>query len=147
MQSTTFAFCLVCLVGVTLACQSTGPTEELSHAAAMFRCGPVDQVGTAIQLANGPISAAQVPPNGVEVVIWEPVNALAGRTWRMNTDTAGARYVVGGDAHVSARSGHVTVTDVDGSNNVEGIVDLHFPSFRVATHFYAPWIGNGGTCP
>lgn len=147
MQSTTFALCLVSLAGVTLACQSTGPEEELSHAAAMFRCGPVDQGGTAILLASDPISAAQLPPNLVEVVIWEPVNALAGRTWTMNTDTAGARNVVGGDAYESAASGHITVTGVDGSKKVEGVVDLHFPSVRVATHFNAPWIGNGGTCP
>lgn len=146
MLAKSFIPSLSSIAAITVACGPSVPIPEFSHAAAMFRCAPVDQAGTAIVLANHPINPAQPPSPYVQVTIWETVAALAGRSWSMNTDTAGAWYVVGGDGVVSAVAGSVTVTSVDPAKSVKGAVDLQFP-WSVVTEFNAPWINNGVTCP
>ncbi len=142
-----YKFWIITFTAVTLvACEATSPLQE-THAVAMFRCGPADQGGTAILLTPDPISPLHPPTSQVEVMIWESVTTLAGRTWSMNTDTAGAWNIVGGDGLESATSGHITVTSVDAAKTVVGSVELHFPSTTVVTDFNARWVENGVTCP
>jgi len=142
-----YRFWIITFTAVALvACEATSPLQE-TQAVAMFRCGPADQGGTAILLTPDPISPLYPPASRVEVTILASVTTLAGRTWNMNTDTAGAWNIVGGDGLESATSGHITVASVDAARTVTGSVELHFPSTTVATDFTAPWVENGVTCP
>lgn len=143
-----YKFWCVTITVVTLACEATGKFRLTPpQAIAMFACGPADQGGTAILLTPDPTSPLYPPSSQVEVTIWQGVTTLGGRTFSMNTDTAGARNIVGGDAGESATSGYITVTSVDAAKTVAGSVELHFPSSTFVTDFFASWVENGVTCP
>ena len=136
---------MVSFAALAVACGPSGPTNELRYAAAMLGCGPVDQPTTIIVLAREPIQPAQLPDDAVRVIIHEPVDTLAGRTWQIG-DKAGAFYIVGGDGIVSATTGSVTVTHVDATKRVDGGVNLLFSSWLLVTEFSAPWIETGVRC-
>src|SRR5689334_24704450 len=97
---------LVSFATLAVACGPSGPTTELRYAAAMLGCGPVDQPTTLIVLAREPIQHAQLPYDAVRIILHEPLDTLAGRTWQIG-DRAGAFYLVGGDVQVSATTGSV----------------------------------------
>jgi hypothetical protein len=148
MRAKRFVLRLSSVLVAMVGCGVVDPDRDLSHAAAMFQCGPADGPTTVIVLAHDPVVFAQPSYPHVSVVISHEVSALAGRTWEMPSDTgAAAWYITGPGNAQSAVSGHVVVTSVDNTNKVEGAVELQFPSRLVATQFSAPWINSGVTCP
>jgi hypothetical protein len=62
--------------------------------------------------------------------------------------TAGcaAWYAERPDRFEAVMSGTIRVTSVDSANNVEGSVDLQFPSRRIVTAFSASWINGSVLC-
>lgn len=148
MRAKASTLCLSSLVAVTAGCGLFDTAQDLSHAAAMFRCGPADGPTTVIVLAHEPIESAELPFPHVIIVIAEPVSALPGRIWDITMDTApGVWYAVRPGRMQSAISGRVSVTSVDSTNRVDGAVDLQFPARTVATAFRAPWIESRVLCP
>jgi hypothetical protein len=81
------------------------------------------------------------------VIIWEPVSALAGRSWNITSNMGPGAWFVGPLGVIeSALSGRVSVTSVDSTNKVQGDVWLRFPSQTVAAEFSAHWIQTGILC-
>ncbi|OLC06974.1 MAG: hypothetical protein AUH41_11450 [Gemmatimonadetes bacterium 13_1_40CM_66_11] len=132
------------------SCDLLGPAPSLSHAAATSGCGPAGGPTIVILLSHDPIRS--VPPSFpyVSVTIWQPVTAasLAGHTWSVDsTGAASAFYVTWPGRSQSGSSGSITITSVDSTNALAGVLDLQFPSRGVATQFKASWIAySGGYC-
>jgi len=129
------------------ACDLFGPTPSLSHAAAMFWCGPTDGPATAIVLAQEPVQSVPAPYPRVSVMIWQSVTDIAGHIFTVTSGAAaGAVYFPSPDKIESAISGTIMIRSVDAAKTVRGAVSLQFPSRIVETPFTAPWINNGMLC-
>jgi hypothetical protein len=147
MRTNFFFIYLSSCLGVTAGCDLFGPAPSLSHAAAVWGCGPADGPTVAILLAPDPIRSFPPSIPYVNATIWNPPYPLAGHTWSVSPrGEASASFVPWPGALQSASSGSITITSVDSSRTVDGVVDLQFPSRMVTTHFKAPWISSGVYC-
>ena len=164
MRTSVCIICLSSFVTVTAGCDLFGPASSLSHAAATWGCGPAGGSTVVILLSHDPIGSAPSAPY-VSVEIWQPTYPLAAHTWSVGTNNpASAMYVPWPGTTQWASSGSrsacgptgrsrtasscsITITSVDSTKTVEGVLDLQFPSRMVATQFKAPWIASsGGYC-
>ena len=148
MRTSVCIICLSSFVTVTAGCDLFGPASSLSHAAATWGCGPAGGSTVVILLSHDPIGSAPPSAPYVSVQIWQPTYPLAAHTWSVGTNNpASAMYVPWPGTTQWASSGSITITSVDSTKTVEGVLDLQFPSRMVATQFKAPWIASsGGYC-
>ena len=146
MRTKALIVLLPCLAAIA-ACGLFDSETDLPHAAAMAGCGPTDGPATVIVLSREPIESAQPPFPYVSVMILESVSDLSPRTWDITTSTGpGVWYAEGPGQYESAISGRVTVTSVDSTYDLEGVVQLWFPSQSVAAAFSARWLERAVLC-
>lgn len=135
---------------VTVGCSDTfGPPDGLGLAAATNSCGPLGEPAVEIFLASEPIGS--FPPDApyARIYILQSVDELAGETWVLaggNADGTAWYHSTGTDPEV-ASSGAVVVNEVDDENNIEGLVDVVFPTAgRIRGEFRAEWVPRNILC-
>jgi len=150
MRNTLVLASVVFLAGNTSHCNLSGPVNPpeagFTHSVSTFMCGPADGPATAILLARDPIEGLQPSNPYISVMIQRPASGLAGTTWVVGSNDAGAVYVAGPDQREEAISGTVRITRVVAQERVEGSVELRFPSRNVTAAFSAPWIESFMLC-
>jgi hypothetical protein len=137
---------LLSLLALLAGCDELGPQPRLSHAAAMRWCGPADGPATVIRLADEPVQSAEPLYPSVSIMILDGVSGIAGRTFSVTGDSAGATYITKPGQYAYASSGSVTITSVDSAKTVSGSASLRFQSRIVETQFTAPWIESLMLC-
>ena len=135
---------------VTVGCSDTlGPPEGFGLAAATNSCGPLGEPAVEIFLASEPIES--VPPDApyVRIYIRQSVDELAGETWVLagaDADGVAGYYSTTTDSEL-ASSGAVMISEVDDDNNIEGLVNVVFPTAgRVRGEFRAEWVQRNIGC-
>jgi hypothetical protein len=118
----------------------------LAHAAAMFWCGPADGPATVIVLADEPVQSVEPLYPSVSIMILDGVSGIAGRTFSVTGDSAGATYIIKPGHNEFASSGSIIITSVDSAKTVSGSASLRFQSRIVETQFTAPWIESLMLC-
>ena len=150
MRNTFVLASVVFLAGNTSHCNLSGPVNPpeagFTHSVSTFMCGPADGPATAILLARDPIEGLQPSNPYISVMIQRPASGLAGTTWVVGTNDAGAVYVPAPGQREEATSGTVRIDRGVAQERVEGSVELRFPSRNVTEAFSAPWIESFMLC-
>jgi hypothetical protein len=128
------------------SCDIFGPSDEFSHAAAWFTCGPADGPVTAIALAREPVQLHTASYPFVEIMIFRSVGEIAGKTWNLTSDSATASYVTR-TRREPISIGTVAITSVDSAKTVRGALAARFGPHTVTKDFTAPWLENLILCP
>jgi len=137
---------LVSLLALLAGCDQLGPQPRLAHAAAMRWCGPADGPATVIVLADEPVQSVEPLYPSVSIMILDGVSGIAGRTFSVTGDSAGATYIIKPGHNEFASSGSIIITSVDSAKTVSGSASLRFQSRIVETQFTAPWIESLMLC-
>lgn len=125
-----------------LSCEaSTGP-RTFPWAVATFSCGPADGPATGIALARKPIQDLHPSYPYVSVLIQRSVSDLGETEWNVEADSfdISATYVRGANHSEQAIAGTVRIDRVGSDKQVEGRVELRFPSTQVSDGFSAVWV-------
>jgi hypothetical protein len=138
---------------VPLACNPPSgvpaPPVGLPHSAAAPGCGPADGPAIAIYLSATPLESLEPAAPYVRVDVWQSLEHLTERPWRVagdNRDAAALHYSTATD-YIVATGGVVTVNTVRADKTIEGSVDLSFGSARrVRGGFRAVWISRPVVC-
>jgi hypothetical protein len=134
---------IVLAAGACTAEGILGSPDAPTYAVAAPTCGPADGPAVAIYLAEAPVDPMDPAPPYVRVVVWQPLDLLATRSWTLNDGDEGAAawYYSGAQSSEVGASGEVRVTAVRADSTVEGTVELRFPvAGRVAGRFRATWV-------
>ena len=140
------------ILAAVVACASDGipgPPVGFAHAAATAACGPTDGPAIAIYLAPNAVGSLNPPAPYVRIAVWQPVDRVAGRSWRVAAgDESAAAWFFSSpnDFHV-ATGGRVTIRVVDTTSTIQGYADLVFPAVgRISGGFRAAWISGAPLC-
>lgn len=121
----------------------TAPPNGYQYAAATFSCGPADGPAIRIYFSPTPTTTTQPSTPYLGVSVWQSVAALSGREWSLASGSADgfAWFQLTAANQEVATSGTLTVTSVSTDNQIEGTVDVTFPSAgHVRSAFKATWI-------
>jgi hypothetical protein len=99
-------------------------------------------------LAPNPV--VTLDPSAPFVRVFVPVGAseLTAHVWPIGSNTeAGAWFLPYASTTEIAGSGSMTVSSVDGNNNINGSLDLLFPNAgRIKSEFHAKWLTDSFYC-
>ncbi len=133
-----------------LACRASPTTVavDLPHVNATRSCAPTDGPAVSITWTAAPATGRDVVGPYLQVLLWTGVGELAGRSFRLATDSQDgfARFVRAGGGEGAVR-GSVRITQVGADSSVSGAVDLALDDgSRFARSFVAPWISTQMLC-
>lgn len=144
------ALLLACAAALclSLSCKATTGPRTFPWAVATFWCGPADGPGTGIALARTPIQDLHPSYPYVSVLIQRPVSGLGASEWNVEADSfdISASYVRGSNQYERAVAGTVRIDRVGSDKQVDGRVQLRFPSGLISDEFSAPWVESLVLC-
>ncbi len=140
-------FCLLtlCACGTSL----TGTAAELQFATATNSCAPTDAPAVSITLSARPISVTQADPPFLAVSLWTGLGELAGRTFRISTDSSDGfgEYHATRDTRAGPVTGTVVVNGVARDSSIAGAIDVRLSDgSRFVRRFTAAWSPTRTRC-
>ena len=129
-----------------LGCSQKGalaPPDGFPHAIAVRSCAPNDGAAVTIYLSQAEIETLEPSPPYLRIAIWQPVGALANRTWSLAVSSAegSAWFHATTSGFETPSGGTVRVTAVSADSTLEGTVDVTFPTAgRIRGGFSASYV-------
>lgn len=129
------------LVFASAACGLVDSGQPFPYVAATNDCGPADGPAVSIYLAAVPFQNLKPPTPYIHLIVWQPVERLAGRSWSVSAGEAVALRVESEETVTWATNGSVTIEAVGDDGSVHGSADLWFPSgTHLALAYNAVWV-------
>lgn len=129
------------------ACGVVDSARPFPYAAATNSCGPADGPAVSIYLAAVPFQNLEPPTPYIQLIVWQPVERLAGRSWSVSAGEAVAVRVESQETVTWATDGSVTIETVGDNNSVHGSADLWFPAAaHLALTYQAVWVPSFHFC-
>jgi hypothetical protein len=133
------------LVGAACGLVDSGP--YFRYAAATNDCGPADGPAVSIYLASWRFQELKPPAPYIRLIVWQPRERLAGRSWSLAAGEAVALRVQSQETDERATSGSVVVDALDDHGGIHGSAELWFSGGSHLTLSYdAAWILSPMLC-